>query len=90
MSENCLYLSIWTPILDTENQTSVVVILNSGRLEGNISGIEFASIGNVVVVTVESRHGSLGFLATHDQIVTGYLIFLMVNKLYYITSLYTF
>ena len=71
MSENCLYLSIWTPILNSEKQTSVVVILNSGRLEGNISGIEFASIGNVVVVTVESRHGSLGFLSTSDQIIKG-------------------
>ena len=75
MSENCLYLSIWSPVIEPEELTSVIVILNSGRMEGNISGVELAAIGNVVVVTVESRHGALGFLATSDHIVTGNLKF---------------
>ena len=67
VSENCLYLSIWTRNLSPDNLTSVMVIMLSGREDmTEITGVELADVGDVVVVTVESRHGSLGYLASQD------------------------
>ena len=44
-----------------------MVIMLSGREDmTEISGVEMADVGDVVVVTVESRHGSLGYLASPD------------------------
>ena len=44
-----------------------MVIMLSGREDmTEISGVELADVGDVVVVTVESRHGSLGYLASQD------------------------
>ena len=75
MSENCLYLSIWSSDLKRENLTSVIVILGSGEEDTSDSnGIELADVGDVVVVMIESRHGALGFLAADDMVVSGIFI----------------
>lgn len=68
MSEDCLYLSIWAPMITTK--TGVMVWLASGR-EDILSGAELSGRGEVVVVRVESRQGALGYLATEDKLITG-------------------
>ena len=70
MSEDCLYLSIWSPWFSSA--TGVIVWLTSGR-EDDLSGAELSGRGEVVVVRVESRRGALGYLATEDRLVTGEL-----------------
>ena len=76
MSENCLYLSIWSSDLKRKNLTSVIVILSSGEEDTSDSnGVELADVGDVVVVIIESRHGALGFLAAEDMVVSGIFIF---------------
>ena len=74
MSENCLYLSIWSSSLAPDSLTSVILILSSGQEPDSAveaSGVEMAALGGVVVVTAETRHGALGFLAAEDSVVTG-------------------
>ena len=71
MSEDCLYLSIWSKNITREESTSVMVVLDSGRLGDDVSGIELSDTGDIVVVSVENRHGALGFLATKEKTVTG-------------------
>ena len=72
MSENCLYLSVWSSDIKRENLTSVMVILSSGEEDTSDSnGIELADVGDVVVVMVESRHGALGFLAAEEMVMSG-------------------
>ena len=68
MSEDCLYLSIWSPW--SSSGTGVIVWLTSGR-EDDLSGAELSGRGEVVVVRVESRQGALGYLATEDRELTG-------------------
>ena len=73
MSEDCLYLSIWSPPPprgSPEELRPVMVLLTSGKEEGALSGLEVAAEGEVVFVKVESRHGALGFLAGEDSPVT--------------------
>ena len=70
MAEDCLYLSIWTPASPAEQLRSVMVLLTSGKEEGDLSGAEMAATGDVVFVKVESRHGALGFLASQESLVT--------------------
>ena len=70
MAEDCLYLSIWSPASPAEQLRSVMVLLTSGKEEGDLSGVEMAATGDVVFVKVESRHGALGFLASQESLVT--------------------
>ena len=70
MSEDCLYLSIWSPW--SFSATGVILWLTSGR-EDDLSGAELSGRGEVVVVRGESRRGALGYLATEDRLVTGEL-----------------
>jgi len=70
MSEDCLYLNIWTPAGANENRPVMVWIHGGGWTKGAASiakgrvydGAALASKG-VVVVTVNYRLGALGFLA---------------------------
>ena len=76
MSEDCLYLNIWSPDLEetsegkvTANQLKPIMIWvpGSGFKSGTSNfdetdGRALASLGNVVVVTINYRVGSLGFL----------------------------
>lgn len=75
ISEDCLYLNIYTPVLPSEADHNsprrpVAVYFYGGAFtEGSASMIDydggnFASRNDVVVVTVNYRLGALGFLAT--------------------------
>lgn len=68
VSEDCLYLNVWTPAKTSEDRLPVMVWIHGG---GNISGAgsnpvydgEALARKGVVVVTLNYRLGPLGFLA---------------------------
>jgi para-nitrobenzyl esterase len=68
MSENCLYLNVWTPTHEIRTKLPVLVWIHGGGFQGgsgyhpSYEGEEFARQG-VVVVTFNYRVGVLGFLA---------------------------
>jgi para-nitrobenzyl esterase len=74
-SEDCLYLNVWTPSVDT-GRRPVMVWIHGGAFVGGAGatpwydGTSFASRGDVVVVTINYRLGVLGF-AYFDEIVDG-------------------
>ena len=83
ISEDCLYLNVFTPILPSSKSSShnvtrkpVVVYFHGGSFVGGTSsqieydGGNFASRNDVVVVTVNYRLGVLGFL-TPGNTTTG-------------------
>ncbi|KAJ5496237.1 Carboxylesterase type B [Penicillium fimorum] len=81
MSENCLYLNVFTPFLPHNITTNtalrpVAVYLYGGSFtRGTAAMIEydggnFASRSDVVVVTLNYRLGALGFLST-ESLTTG-------------------
>ena len=67
MSEDCLYLNVWTPGLDDRRRPVMVWIHGGGLSSGSGSspaydGAPLASRGDVVIVTINYRLGALGFL----------------------------
>lgn len=68
VSEDCLYLNVWTPRVQSRAELPVVVFVHGGAfVEGSGSiaaydGTRLASTG-VVVVTINYRLGVFGFLA---------------------------
>ncbi len=66
-SEDCLYLNVWTPALDSAARPVMVWIhggaftIGSGS-EEYYNGAHLAARGEVVVVTINYRLGALGFL----------------------------
>lgn len=68
MSEDCLYLSIWTPAQSPEEKLPVLLHFHGGGFIGGYSyattfmGDEYAKQG-IVFVTAEYRQGYLGYLA---------------------------
>ncbi|KAJ5807633.1 Carboxylesterase type B [Penicillium robsamsonii] len=81
MSENCLYLNVFTPFLPHNVTTKttlrpVAVYLYGGAFTGGTAamieydGGNFASRSDVVVVTLNYRLGALGFLST-GSLTTG-------------------
>jgi para-nitrobenzyl esterase len=67
VSENCLYLNIWTPGPDSARRPVMVWIHGGGLSSGSGSspaydGAPLANRGDVVVVTINYRLGALGFL----------------------------
>ena len=78
MSEDCLYLSIWTPAHEPDENLPVMMFIHGGgyqcgyHYEITIDGEAFAKQG-VILVSVDYRLGALGFLA-HKQLSeeTGY------------------
>ncbi|UCH43007.1 MAG: carboxylesterase/lipase family protein [Dehalococcoidales bacterium] len=73
-NEDCLYLNIWTPGLDDARRPVMFWIHGGGFTGGSGSapmykGSRLAARGSVVVVTINYRLGSLGFLNLNE--VTG-------------------
>lgn len=67
MSEDCLYLNVWTPRLDDGRRPVMVWIHGGGLFSGSGSspaydGAPLASRGDVVIVTINYRLGALGYL----------------------------
>jgi para-nitrobenzyl esterase len=71
MSEDCLYLNVWSPAAD-DSKRPVMVWIHGGAFvtgSGSIasySGASFAERHNIVVVTLNYRLGTLGFLHLGD------------------------
>jgi para-nitrobenzyl esterase len=68
MSEDCLYLNVWTPAKSTNDRIPVLVWIYGGGFgagatsEPNYNGAKLAQKG-VVLVSIAYRVGTLGFLA---------------------------
>ncbi|KAM9807788.1 uncharacterized protein ces2b [Neosynchiropus ocellatus] len=76
VSEDCLYLNIYTPATRPEDaKLPVMVWIHGGGLAiGSASmsdGSALAAYENVVVVAIQYRLGLLGFLSTGDEHMTG-------------------
>jgi len=71
MSEDCLYLNVWTPARSASDRMPVLVWIYGGGFGGgatsepNYSGEKLAKKG-VVLVSIAYRVGQLGFLAHPD------------------------
>lgn len=65
-AEDCLSLNVWTPPV-SDDKRPVMVWIHGGAFAGGSSGIydaaRLAARGEIVVVTVNYRLGTLGFLA---------------------------
>ncbi|CAO2652891.1 Nn.00g023020.m01.CDS01 [Neocucurbitaria sp. VM-36] len=81
-SEDCLHLNIWTPYLPnrkapTGKRKAVMVWIHGGGLtsgtgsDTTFDGGGLASRGDVVVVTINYRLSTLGFLALENTPITG-------------------
>jgi para-nitrobenzyl esterase len=72
MSEDCLYLNVWTPAQSADDKLPVMVFIHGGAFgegagsEPLYNGTALAKKG-VIVVTTNYRLGALGFLA-HPQL----------------------
>ncbi len=67
MSEDCLYLNVWSPAADGRRRPVMVWIHGGAFISGSGSspsynGATFSENGDVVVVTLNYRLGALGFL----------------------------
>ncbi|XP_023240465.1 acetylcholinesterase-like [Centruroides sculpturatus] len=83
MSEDCLYLNIWVPVENKENKPfSTMVWIHGGAFNtgsGNMDvhyGRILASYGNVIVVTINYRLGTFGFLNLDNEAAPGNMAFL--------------
>ncbi|KAL6734314.1 hypothetical protein Aduo_004870 [Ancylostoma duodenale] len=75
VSEDCLYLNIWTPA-DAYNLTVMVWLFGGGYYSGSPSlilydGKALALLGNVIVVNVNYRVGPFGYLFMDDEDAPG-------------------
>jgi para-nitrobenzyl esterase len=71
MSEDCLYLNIWSPGADQEKRPVMVYIHGGAFTLGSASdpwydGTSFAANHNIVVVSLNYRLGILGFVSLKD------------------------
>ncbi|XP_058799335.1 venom carboxylesterase-6-like [Phymastichus coffea] len=72
--EDCLYMNIYTPIKKNNTSLPVILWIYAG-------GFQFATIGgteqhylidhDVIFISFNYRHGTLGFLSTEDEVVAG-------------------
>ena len=68
ISEDCLYLNIWTPNIDADAKLPVVIFIHGGGFTEGSGAVDVYHGGNlaakgIVVVTINYRLGVLGFLA---------------------------
>ncbi|XP_063103542.1 pyrethroid hydrolase Ces2e-like isoform X2 [Cavia porcellus] len=76
ISEDCLYLNIYTPAYASEGSNlPVMVWIHGGALIGGsaseFDGSKLVASEDVIVVTIQYRLGVLGFFSTGDQHATG-------------------
>ena len=78
MSEDCLFLNVWTPGTDSKRRPVMVWLHGGGFSTGSGSsnaynGTRLAQRGDVVVVTVNHRLNALGYLYLdpHDESFSG-------------------
>ncbi|KAM9301971.1 LOW QUALITY PROTEIN: pyrethroid hydrolase Ces2e-like [Gastrophryne carolinensis] len=75
LSEDCLYLNVFTPASRGSAKLPVMVFIHGGgfRLGGAImfEGSALSAIENVVVVSIQYRLGLMGFLSTGDRQISG-------------------
>ena len=77
MDEDCLYLNIYTPTVDSgqAQKFPVMFYIHGGQFahgSGNeFPGHQLAANGQVVVVAINYRLGALGFLSTGDHHAPG-------------------
>ncbi|XP_076656402.1 esterase FE4 [Halictus rubicundus] len=74
--EDCLYLNVYTPVLDKEARKAVMVWFhpggwNQGTADDMLFGPDFLVEHDVLVVTVNYRLGALGYLNTGDKSAPG-------------------
>ncbi|XP_017761096.1 PREDICTED: esterase FE4-like [Eufriesea mexicana] len=74
--EDCLYLNVYTPVLDKEARKAVMVWIHPGFWNGGMGddvlfGPDFLVENDVVIVTFNYRLGALGFLNTGDKSAPG-------------------
>ena len=68
ISEDCLYLNVWTPAKSAKDKLPVMVWLHGGAYAGGWSGSPFyngehMAAEGVIVITVGYRLGAMGYLA---------------------------
>ncbi|NXE19870.1 SASB hydrolase, partial [Ardeotis kori] len=76
VSEDCLYLNVYTPIsTGKEEKLPVFVWIHGGGLyfgaASSYDGSALAAFDNVVVVTIQYRLGILGYFSTSDKHARG-------------------
>lgn len=73
MSEDCLFLNVWTPTVSPATKMPVMVFIHGGAFVGGsgssglYNGTYLAASGSQVVVTLNYRLGPLGFLYGSDD-----------------------
>ena len=75
--EDCLFLNIFVPRRRSQTKRAVVVWIHGGGfIYGSAKPYDssiLATLGDVVVVTIQYRLGPFGFLSTKDDVVPGNL-----------------
>ena len=76
MSEDCLFLNIYSPCEGTEEKYQVMVYIHGGGLESGSGGThflgpEFLVDANVILVTINYRVNAFGFLSLESQALPG-------------------
>ncbi|XP_032674579.1 esterase FE4-like [Odontomachus brunneus] len=74
--EDCLYLNVYTPVLDKDARKAVMVWFhpgnfNSGLGDDTFFGPDFLIEQDVILVTLNYRLGPIGFLNTRDKSAPG-------------------
>lgn len=72
--EDCLYLNIYSPNVNSTKKMNVMVFIHGGAFMFNLGGVFGPQIfldQDVVYVNLNYRLGPLGFLSTEDELVPG-------------------
>ncbi|XP_031560523.1 cholinesterase 1-like [Actinia tenebrosa] len=76
VSEDCLYLNIYTPFINGPKKYPVIVFIHGGKFKSGYSTFddvpgEYLPIRDVVLVTIQYRVGPFGFFTTGDSEAPG-------------------